>query len=125
MTAESHAAQVARTLARLEEHLGGEVVALLADPTLISLSANPDGSLWAERQDGNERVGTITRHHVELFICAVANCKGLGSPKKPMLSAKLPDDLPWRAARIQVVLPPIVSAPSFTIERLATETDAS
>lgn len=109
----------ARSLERLRHHLGADVLALIAEPGLIELSVNPDGSLWADRlgQDGMQRVGSIAPQRVELFITSTAAILDLCIDRRsmPVLSAELPADPPWRGARFQALLPPAVSAPCFSL----------
>lgn len=113
-----------RTFTRLGHHLGSEVVALLADPSLIELSANPDGSLWADRigQNGMARSGFLDPHRCELFINSVASSLGLVIDRNvsPVLSGELPPAPPWRGARFQAMLPPAVQSPAFSIRMHAT-----
>ncbi|MER2510116.1 MAG: ATPase, T2SS/T4P/T4SS family [Amaricoccus sp.] len=109
----------ARTLARLSHHLGAEIIALLAQPGLSELSANPDGSVFVDRvgQDGMQRVGSIEPQRVELFVTAVGASLGLCIDRgsSPALSAELPPGDPWRGARLEALLPPAARAPCFSL----------
>jgi len=109
----------ARSLDRLRHHLGDALLAVLTQPGLIELSVNPDGSVWADRlgQDGMQRVGSIESQRVELFITATAATLGLCIDRRslPVLSAELPAGEPWRGARLQAWLPPLASAPCFSL----------
>ena len=109
----------ARSLDRLRHHLGADILALIAEPGLIELSVNPDGSVWADRlgQDGMQRVGSIEPQRVELFITSTAATLGLCIDRRtlPALSAELPAGDPWRGARLQALLPPAVAHPCFSL----------
>lgn len=102
----------------LRTALGGLIAEALADPEVVEVLLNPDGSLWIDRlrtgrsatgvvmpaQDA-ERIIRLVAAHLRLEVHAGA----------PILSAELPET----GERFEGVLPPVVRAPAFSIRKRA------
>ena len=102
----------------LRTALGPAIAAFLDDPETAEVMLNPDGMLWVDRlgsglsptndmlsaADG-ERIVRLVAHHVGVEVHAGA----------PRVSAELPET----GERFEGLLPPIVSAPSFSIRKPA------
>lgn len=102
----------------LRTALGPAISKFLEDPTIVEVMLNPDGHLWIDRlsegladtaerlppADG-ERIIRLMAHHVGVEVHAGA----------PRVSA----ELPGTGERFEGLLPPIVTAPTFAIRKLA------
>lgn len=92
------------------------IVPLLDDDTVIEIALNADGMVWAERvgQRMEMTAARMTREAALRMLQLVATEMGteLG-PKSPSLAALIPG---WDT-RLQAMVPPIVSAPTFTIRK--------
>lgn len=108
----------ARRIHMLRVALGPEIAAALADPDVVEILLNPDGTLWLDRLDSGralsgaslspaaaERIIRLVAAHVNTEVHAGA----------PILSAELPET----GERFLGVLPPVVRAPSFAIRKRA------
>ena len=107
-----------RVTRMLRSALGRPILEALDDPEVVELMLNPDGSLWVDRlksglantgcvlspEDG-ERIIRVVAHHVGLATHADA----------PRLSAELPET----GERFEGLLPPVVTAPTFSIRKPA------
>lgn len=107
-----------RLLQMLATALGPQIAALLEDPVVVELMLNADGRLWVDRL-GEGRTDTgwkIGAADAERVIYLVASSTGaVCSAAQPLLSAELPGS----GSRFQGLLPPVVSAPVFTIRKKA------
>lgn len=106
-----------RLVRKLEESLGEEICLALADPTVIEIMLNPDGRLFIERLgQGMTQTGTMLAGAAEIVIGSVAHALGSEvSEDTPIVSGELPID----GHRFEGLLPPVVTAPVFTIRRRA------
>lgn len=106
-----------RLVRKLEESLGEEICVALADPTVIEIMLNPDGRLFIERLgQGMTQTGTMLAGAAEIVIGSVAHALGSEvSEDTPIVSGELPID----GHRFEGLLPPVVTAPVFTIRRRA------
>src|SRR3546814_15830224 len=91
---------------------------VLEDPAVVEVRSNPVGRLWIDRlseglsdtgerlspADG-ERIVRLVAHHVGAEV----------HPGAPRVSAELPDT----GERVEVLLPPVVAAPTFAIRKPA------
>ena len=106
-----------RLLASLEHNLGSTIVSALRDPDVVVIMVNPDCQIWIEKL--GEEMKAVSEMNIEqarLVLSLVAS--GLGTtvnPEKPIIEGELPLD----GSRFEGLLPPIVSAPSFTIRKKA------
>ena len=107
----------ARIRRRLVRDLGPDVMALFSAPSTVELMLNADGVLWIERLGGRiELAGAIPLHRAEAIIRDVAGYHGKEAGKlTPLLEA----EFPLEGARFAAQLPPVVSAPTFSIRKRA------
>src|SRR5277367_3558937 len=107
-----------RRRAMLRTAMGPEIAAALADPAVIEVMVNPDGSLRLDRL-GEGRIDTGVRlepAEVERIIRLVAShIRVEVHAGNPVVSAELPDT----GERFEGLLPPVSSAPCFAIRKPA------
>jgi P-type conjugative transfer ATPase TrbB len=106
-----------RLTEKLRRELGQVVCAFLTEPDVIEIMLNPDGTLWVDRLGQDmEQVGTMSAVQAESLIGTVAaSLRVTVTRESPILECELPLD----GSRFEAVIPPIVSAPIFTIRRKA------
>ncbi|MBB2168137.1 P-type conjugative transfer ATPase TrbB [Gluconacetobacter aggeris] len=107
----------ARGISMLRTAMGPAIAGHLADPAVVEVMLNPDGRLWIDRlADGMADTGdTITPADVERIVRLVAHHVGAEVHEAaPRVSAELPT-----GERFEGLLPPVVTAPSFTIRKPA------
>jgi type IV secretion system protein VirB11 len=100
---------------KLRRELGPHVNAALADPNVIEIMANPDGSLWLDTlSDGLMETGvTLSSTQIDMAIGTVAAYYGhVVNEDVPRLQA----ELPLGGQRFQGVRPPI-APPMFVIRK--------
>jgi type IV secretion system protein TrbB len=112
--------QARRVAESLKRQLGPFCL-LLEAPDVVELMLNADGTVWAERLgDGMDAVGTLSSASAESFIGTVASTlRGMITREHPILECELPGYPPFEGARFEALIPPVVSAPVFTIRRKA------
>ncbi|HVA13766.1 MAG TPA: P-type conjugative transfer ATPase TrbB [Stellaceae bacterium] len=102
----------------LRTAMGPAIAAALADPAVIEVMVNPDGVLRLDRL-GEGRVETgekLGASEVERIIRLVAShIRVEAHANNPIVSAELPDT----AERFEGILPPVASAPCFSIRKPA------
>ena len=107
-----------RTDAMLRSAFGPTICEALADPTVVEIMQNPDGTLWTERA-GQSRFcngPVITGDKAERIVRLVASLSGHDvTREQPIVSA----ELPIGGQRFEGILPPVVQAPSFAIRNHA------
>lgn len=108
-----------RLIRKLEDALGSQVCDALSDPNVVEVMANPDGRLFIERLgSGIFQAGTITVEAAETVIGSIAHLLGSEvDDARPIVSG----ELPMGGHRFEGLLPPVVSAPTFTIRRRASQ----
>ena len=114
MTALSPRAEIERRLVTaMRQQLGTEVCDRLDDPQVIEVMLNPDGAVWEDRLGaGMRQIGTMAPVTAESFISTVASTlRASVTREHPILES----ELPIRGARFEAMIPPVVSAPTFTI----------
>jgi type IV secretion system protein VirB11 len=106
-----------RLIRKLQEALGDELCSALEDNSVVEIMLNPDGKLFIERLgQGIAPAGGMLQANAEIVIGAVAHAlQSEVSDLQPIVSG----ELPIGGHRFEGLLPPIVSAPSFTIRRRA------
>lgn len=106
-----------RLIRKLQDALGDQLCLALEDPTVVEIMLNPDGRLYIERLGhGIARAGVMTRSAAEIVIGSVAHVLDSEvDDDRPIVSG----EIPIGGHRFEGLLPPIVSAPSFTIRRRA------
>lgn len=108
----------ARRLEALRHALGADILDALADPAVVEVMANPDGRLILDRLgEGRRDTGRrLTAEDRERAIRLVADFGGeMTGRDRPRLSGVLPGG----GERFQAVLPPVSSAPAFSIRKRA------
>jgi type IV secretion system protein VirB11 len=102
----------------LRTAMGAEIAAALADPAVIEVMVNPDGALRLDRL-GVGRVDTNTHMgaaEVERIIRLVAShIRQEVHAESPIVSAELPES----GERFEGILPPVSTAPCFSIRKPA------
>ncbi|PCI52855.1 MAG: P-type conjugative transfer ATPase TrbB [Alphaproteobacteria bacterium] len=105
-----------RTLEMLRSAMGPVIGAALDDKNVIEIMVNPDGKLWLDRH-GEGRVYTgeiITPNDAERIVKLVAShIRQEVTTDRPIVSAELPGG----GERFEGLLPPVVSAPCFSIRK--------
>lgn len=119
--AELRALPQARRRSALERALGGAIAAALAEPDVVEALINADGALWIDRVGkGLARTDTrLSPADREAAIRLLAHEAGetVGADQ-PLLATILPASFDCGgAARVQAVLPPLVSAPVLSIRK--------
>lgn len=103
--------------------LGADIAAAMKEPTVVEIMVNPDGALRLDRL-GSGRIDTEVRlapDQVERIIRLVAShVRAEVHAGQPIISAELPPHADGRAGeRFEGVLPPVSSAPCFSIRKPA------
>ena len=107
-----------RRVRMLRTAMGPDIEKALADPDVVEIMLNPDGSLWVDRlgtgrqplgvslsaRDG-ERIIRLVAAHVHTEVHA----------GKPLLTAELPQT----GERFEAALPPVTAAPVFALRKRA------
>lgn len=108
-----------RLIRKLRDALGEEICAALDDPAVVEVMLNPDGQLFIERVGQRvSSVGNMSRSAAEVVIGSVAHV--LNSQvdlRRPIVSG----EIPIGGHRFEGLLPPVVSAPTFSIRRKASQ----
>ena len=114
MTASSSRSRLIR---KLRDALGETICAALEDADVVEVMLNPDGRLFVERLGkGIESIGELAPGAAEIIIGSVAHALQTEADEdRPIISG----ELPIGGHRFEGLLPPVVSAPSFTIRRRA------
>lgn len=102
----------------LRTAFGPVIAAALADPNVIEVMLNPDGRLWLDkagsgRSDTGERVEPVEAERIIRLVAA--HMRREVHDKAPIVSAELPES----GERFEGLIPPIVSAPCFSIRKPA------
>ena len=116
----SFAAQQAQGRRRqmLRTAFGPAIAAALADPRVIEVMLNPDGRLWLDkagsgRTDTGERLEAAEAERIIRLVAA--HMRREVHDKAPIVSTELPES----GERFEGLIPPIVSAPCFSIRKPA------
>ena len=108
----------ARSTSMLRSALGPAIAAWLDEPAVSEIMLNADGRLWVDRLDaGMADTGEmLTATQAERIIRLVAHHVGAEAHRGlPRVSAELPTS----GERFEGLLPPVVTAPIFSIRRPA------
>jgi type IV secretion system protein VirB11 len=97
--------------------LGPLIADALAQPDVVEIMANPDGTLWVDRAGvGRGKVGRIEQSAAETTIRLLASHMGeTVTPDRPAVAGVLPRS----GERFQGLLPPLAERPVFTIRKRA------
>lgn len=106
-----------RLVRKLQDALGDQLCVALDDATVVEIMLNPDGRLFIERLGhGVAPAGAMSPATAEVVIGSVAHAlQSEADDEKPIISG----ELPIGGHRFEGLLPPVVSAPAFTIRRRA------
>ncbi|MGE0013289.1 MAG: P-type conjugative transfer ATPase TrbB [Azoarcus sp.] len=107
-----------RRIRMLRTAMGPLIAAALADPDVVEVMLNPDGSLWTDcLSTGRAPTGeTLSAADGERIIRLVAAHVGVEVHRgRPLLSAELPET----GERFEGVLPPASPAPAFALRKRA------
>lgn len=110
---------VSRLTRNLRHNLGDLVLKNLEDPDVLEIMLNPDGRLWIEKfGQGMTCVGYLDSARGALINNLVASSQGTTTTvERPIIEGELPID----GSRFEGFMPPVVSAPSFTIRKKASK----
>ena len=101
-----------RSARMLRTALGVQIDGWLNDASVVEIILNPDGRLWLDRlSDGPSDTGlTLSAEDGERIVRLVAHHVGVEvHADRPRASAELPET----GERMEGLLPPVVSAPTF------------
>jgi len=118
VTRDAHDIRRDRLRTMLAHELGPEIQAALADPEVLDLVLNPDGSLWQATAFGmTPLAGTMEPGAAEALISTVAALlEKVVTVDQPVLEGVLPFSADLRFTG---VLPPVSDAPIFAIRKRA------
>lgn len=107
-----------RLLSSLTHNFGTEIMQALHDPEVVEIMLNPDGRVWVEKIAQEMKVITeMSPDKSRIILSLVASAlDSIVTPEKPIIEGELPLD----GSRFEGLIPPVVSAPSFTIRKKAT-----
>ena len=122
MPAGSDTVSADRRRAMLRTAMGPAIAAALSDPHVIEIMVNPDGALRVDIL-GEGRVDTdvkLDAPQVERIIRLVAShARTEVHGDKPIVSAELPPHGQGAGERFEGILPPVSTAPCFSIRKPA------
>lgn len=110
---------IERSLESLSFNLGTDLIDALNDPDVVEVLVNPDKTVWVEKLGrGMECIGTMEPSRSRMIITLVAaSLETQASVEAPIVEGELPLD----GSRFEGLLPPVVSNPSFTIRKKASQ----
>ena len=112
-----------RRRAMLRTAMGPRIAALLAEPLVLEVMVNPDGSLRTDRlgegrSDTGERIAADQVERIIRLVASHARTEVHGA--SPVVSAELPPHGEGMAGeRFEGLLPPVVTGPCFSIRKPA------
>ena len=108
-----------RLVEKIRRVLGTTICRCLEEPGVVEIMLNADGTLWIERLSaGMECIGTMLPSQAESVICSVAAYhKEIVTRDNPIFEG----ELPLNGERFEALIPPVVSAPVFTIRLKASK----
>lgn len=110
---------IMRHLDMLTTSFGKDIVELMQDPNVIEIMLNPDGKLWAESyQKGKYFTGIMfnDKQATNIIKLVAAYHQEIADADHPEVACELPES----GARFQGWLPPVATAPTFTMRKRAT-----
>jgi type IV secretion system protein VirB11 len=107
----------ARRIAESMRRQLGSLCELLNESDVVELMLNADGTVWVDRLgQPMQPAGAMLPATAESFIATVASTlRSTVTRENPILECELPLD----GSRFEALIPPVVSAPVFTIRRRA------
>ncbi len=108
-----------RQIKKIERELGTIALEALRNPEVIEIMLNSDGTLWIEKMGKEmEHVGYITEANAKALLGTIASYLDTTiTIDRPIIECELPID----GSRFEGLIPPVVSKPSFTIRKKATQ----
>ncbi len=108
-----------RLYEKLHCDIGDDIRHFLQDEATTEIMANPNGSLWIDQKElGQSQIGEIPSQRVQLIIRTVAGINGqVISEVHPHLETKFPLHRCMKGERFTAQIPPLVSAPCFSIRK--------
>lgn len=108
-----------RLVEKIRRVLGNSICGYLEEPGIVEIMLNADGTLWIERLSaGMECIGSMSPSQAESVICSVAAYhKEIVTRENPIFEG----ELPLNGERFEALIPPVVSAPVFTIRLKASK----
>lgn len=111
-----------RQIEGLRRSLGPAVMGFFADKSVIEIMLNTDGVIWVDRV-GTGMVAAGSMTPVQAMACVQACAALIGgvvNPLEPILECELPNGgSEFGGARLEALIPPIVSSPVFAIRKKA------
>jgi type IV secretion system protein VirB11 len=110
-----------RLYQKLHMDLGEMINNALQEPSVKEIILNPDGSLWVDDlMQGLQQVGIMSHEQAYNIIHTVAGIRDKTiHSKQPRLEAEFPRAKGLNGERFTAQVPPVVSAPAFTIRKPA------
>lgn len=105
-----------RLRAQLAFELGPELTEVLDDPAVYELLLNADGRVWVDRAEGMSPLANFyfPPHRAESLLGTIASISNLTiTADNPILETTLP----YRGFRVTGIIPPVTTAPIFTIRK--------
>jgi type IV secretion system protein TrbB len=106
-----------RTIAKLKKDFGDSFLLALSHPQTVEICLNADGTLWQERLgESLQQIGTMSAS------CAEAAMRTLAAYHDTTLTRDNPSiecELPLDGSRFAGQIPPIVTAPVFSVRKRA------
>jgi P-type conjugative transfer ATPase TrbB len=107
-----------RRLEGIRHAMGEVMLAAMADPEVVEVFLNPDGTLWAEKFGEMDVIGEMSPDDSIVFLRQVASSLGVNLSKD---NAIIEGELPTDGSRFEGVAPPIVDLPAFNIRKKASK----
>lgn len=106
-----------RQITALKRSLGPEILEYLADPKIVEIMLNPDGSLWVDELGGEMRhVADLTPVRSRTIVDTVAAMlETVITEDRPILECELPID----GSRFEALIPPLVAQTTFALRKKA------
>jgi len=103
----------------LDQQLGYDIISLLNDTNVVEVLLNPDGKVWIDTYHGRKNTGiTIEPRRAQTIISIVSGSVSEETHRKsPLIEAELPGSF----YRFTGLLPPIVTRPTFSIRKRASQ----
>ena len=108
---------IRRNLEKLRREMGDDIRKAMDDSTVIEIMLNPDGTVWIDKiGSGMEVLCIMSEVQALQMLGAVAHMLGtVINYHHPIVEGELPGD----GSRVEGVIQPVVSRPTFTIRKKA------
>ena len=108
---------IRRNLDKLRREMGVTIRKAMDDPTVIEVMLNPDGTVWTDKLGiGMEYLCDMSEVQALQMLGTIAHMLGtVVNYHHPKVEGELPGD----GSRVEGVIPPIVSKPTFNIRKKA------